>query len=214
MTPGARSEFAVKRAETEFPVHPHIASRFSPYVFDADRSVEVEKIQSCLEAVRWAASSYNEQPWSFLLARREDGPEFRRMLDCLTEANQAWAQHAGVLLITVICPRFKMNDRENRVAEHDLGLAMGNFTLQASELGLHVHQMAGVDLDKARATYQIPATHQPMTAVALGYAAPPERASLEMLAQRDQAPRVRKRLRDFVYTGAWGQSSPIVQPRH
>ncbi|MFW5652805.1 MAG: nitroreductase family protein, partial [Planctomycetota bacterium] len=97
-SPAPDPRFAVKQAEPEFPVHPLIAARFSPYVFDPNRRVETEKIQSCLEAIRWSASSYNEQPWSFLIARRADGQEFRRMLECLVEANQAWAQHADVLM--------------------------------------------------------------------------------------------------------------------
>jgi len=210
MSNSPHHSFTVKHATPDHPVHPLIANRFSPYVYDATRTVEPEKIRACFEAARWSASSYNEQPWTFLVAHREDAPEFRRMLECLLEANQAWAQHAGVLLITVVNPTFKLNGQPNRVAEHDVGLAMGNLTFQASDLGLHVHQMAGLDLDRAREVYAIPETHRPLTAAAIGYAGPPETASLEMLAQRDSTPRTRKPLRDLVYAGHWGQPSSLV----
>jgi nitroreductase len=196
----------VKRAATDHPILESLAVRYSPYVFDP-RPVEEENLLACLEAARWAASSFNEQPWSFLVAERNDLDEFPRMLSCLMEANQAWAQHAGVLMITVVKHAFTKNDKPNRVAEHDIGLAMGNFTLQATELGLAVHQMAGVDLDAARRAYAIPDSHAPLTAVALGYAGDPESAADAGLAQRDEMPRQRKPLAEFVFRGAFGKSA-------
>ncbi|QDU93216.1 nitroreductase family protein [Lignipirellula cremea] len=196
------TEKHIKHADTDYPVHPLIAQRWSPYAF-APRVVENAKLLSCLEAARWAASSYNEQPWTFLVARREDSTEFQRLLGCLLEANQEWAQHAGVLILTVICPTFSRNGKPNRVAEHDLGLAAGNLSLQAESLGLYVHQMAGVNLQVARQTYSIPETHQPVTAIAIGYAASEEAAPSEELAQRDRQPRQRKPLSEWVFQGGW-----------
>ncbi len=193
-----------KHARPNHPLLEVLARRWSPYVFEP-RPVEREKLLSCLEAARWAASSYNEQPWSFIVAPRDEEPEFQQLLGCLVEANQAWARDAGVLLLTVAARTFRRNDRPNRVAAHDVGLAMGNFTVQATELGLAVHQMAGVDLEKARQTYQIPASHDPLTAVALGYAAPPDASADPQLAQRDTAPRSRKPLSEFVFAGRWNQ---------
>jgi nitroreductase len=194
-----------KQAQPNHPIHELIAKRWSPYCF-APRSVEPEKLASCLEAASWAASSYNEQPWTFILATRDDQPEFSRLLGCLMEANQFWAQHAGVLMLGVVATAFSRNGHPNRVAQHDLGLAAGNLSLQATALGLSVHQMAGVDLDKARQVYAIPATHVPVTAIAIGYAADPD-ASDAQLAERDRAPRTRKPLREIVYRGQWGTSA-------
>lgn len=196
-----------KIAKPDHPIHELIANRWSPYCFEP-RAVEPEKLTSCLEAARWAASSYNEQPWTYIVATRNDADEFSRMLACLTESNQAWAQHAGVLMIGVISPTFSRNGNPNRVAEHDLGLAAGNICLQATALGLSVHQMAGVYLEKARVTYQIPESHMPVTAIAIGYAANPD-VSDPQLAERDRAPRPRKKLAEFVYRGKWGKSAPL-----
>src|SRR5436189_5299504 len=90
-----------KTVETDHPVLPVITERWSPYAFDP-RPVEREKLLSCLEAARWAPSSYNEQPWTFILAERTDQAEFGRILECLVEANQAWAKNAGVVMLTVV----------------------------------------------------------------------------------------------------------------
>ena len=124
-----------KTANTDQPVHALLSSRWSPYAF-ADRDVSDEDLRSLFEAARWAPSSYNEQPWSYLVATRADAEEFERLFSCLVEANQAWAQAAPVLALGVVSERFRRNDRENAAAEHDLGLAAGNLLLDATARGL------------------------------------------------------------------------------
>src|SRR5436305_5507459 len=173
-----------KSAKLDHPVLPVITERWSPYVFEP-RPVEREKLLSCLEAARWAPSSYNEQPWTFILAERTDQAEFARMLGCLVEGNQAWAKNVGVLLLTVVSKLFVRNGSPNRAAEHDIGLAAGNMVLQATALGLQGHQMIGVERDKVRATYKIPDSHEPLTAIALGYPAAVQPGTTDPLAQRD-----------------------------
>lgn len=201
---------SLKKAKPDHPIHPLLATRWSPYVFDP-RPVEPEKLRSCLEAARWAASSYNEQPWFFLLATRDDEAEFRRMLGCLVEANQEWAQDAGALFLTVVKRRFARNGKPNRVAEHDLGLAAGNLCVQATTLDLSVHQMQGIEIEKTRETYGVPEGHDPWTAIAIGYAADPERARVEKFAERDRTARDRRRLDEFVFGGSWAKSAPLVR---
>ena len=104
----------------EYPVLDVIANRRSPYRFLA-QEVEQEKILCCLEAARWAASCFNAQPWSWILARRQDSEAFGRMVGCLMEANQPWAANAGALLLSVTRPTFEYNGKPNRMALHDLG---------------------------------------------------------------------------------------------
>lgn len=191
-----------KHAAPDHPILKLLAERYSPYVYDP-RPVEREKLLSCLEAARWAPSSYNEQPWSLIVAQRQNEAEFQKMLECLVEANQAWAKHAGVLMITVAAENFSKNNKPNRVCDHDIGLAMANFTIQATELGLAVHQMAGINLSKTRQVYGIPDSHHPLTGVALGYAGDPDQAENEQFAERDRAPRDRKPLREFVFREQW-----------
>ena len=103
-----------KQATTDFPVHELIARRWSPYGF-ADRPVSVDDLHSLFEAARWAASSYNEQPWSYIVATRDDPEEYERLLSCLVEANQAWAGGAPVLMLAVASHRFSRNNKPNAV---------------------------------------------------------------------------------------------------
>src|SRR5688500_7607928 len=159
-----------KLAKPDHPILPVMAERWSPYAFDP-RPVERDKLLSCLEAARWAASSYNEQPWTYILAERTDKAAFDKMLGCLVEGNQAWAKNAGVLMLGIVSSFFTKNGNPNRVCEHDLGLAAGNLTIQATALGLHVNQMAGIEPAKIRATYKVPDGHEPLTGIAIGYAA-------------------------------------------
>src|SRR5207253_6660588 len=123
----------------DYPIPPLIVERWSPYSYEP-RPVEREKLLSCLEAARWAPSSYNEQPWTLILAERTDADAFAKLLGCLVEGNQAWAQNAGALLVTVVAKQFTKNGKPNRAAEHDIGLAAGNMVLQATALGLQGHQ--------------------------------------------------------------------------
>lgn len=183
-----------------------IANRFSPYRYHPT-GVELDKLKRCLEAASWAASSYNEQPWIFIVARRENQSEFARALDCLVEPNRVWAQHAGVLILTAIRTTFQSNGKPNRVALHDLGGAAATLAIQATAEGLQAHQMGGVNLSQIKASFSIPEGFEPQTAIALGYAnsdpAPPN----DVLAAREAAPRQRKPLEQFVFGSKWGESA-------
>lgn len=199
-----------KTASTDHDILPLLADRYSPYAFEP-RPVEPAKLLSCLEAARWAASSYNEQPWRFILATRNDKPAWDAMIGCLLEANRPWATHAGALILTVARRAFSLNEKPNRVAEHDIGLAAGNLSIQAQSLGLSVHQMAGIDMTACRVTYRIPEGFDPVTAIALGYAALPESIADEKLRQRETAPRARKPLHEWVFAGKFGEAAALVK---
>jgi nitroreductase len=193
-----------KQSQVSSEIIREIRDRWSPYNFDS-RPVPKELVEQCLIAASWAASSYNEQPWSFIVAHREQAAEFKRMLACLLDANQVWAQHASVLLLTVSQETFSRNGQPNRVHQHDLGQAAAHFSLQATALGLAVHQMAGIHLGKIRTEFGIPDGYSPQTAIAVGYPAQEKVAGREELVARDAAPRTRKSLPEFVFYGSWGK---------
>jgi len=201
----------IKKAATDYPIQKALAERWSPYGFE-DRSVPEADLRSLFEAARWAASSYNEQPWNYLVATRENSQEFGRLLSCLVEANQAWAKAAPVLVLGVVSLQFAKNKKDNRAAVHDLGLAAGNLVVEATARGLSVHQMIGILPDKAREIYQIPEYFEAWTAMAIGYKADPAKLP-DALKERDLAPRQRKPLNKFVFTGQWGQPSSFVSKR-
>ena len=196
---------AVKDANVTHPVHPHISARFSPYVF-ADRPVAARDLASLFEAARWAPSSFNAQPWRYIVALRSEPAEFARMLACLDEWNQSWAGAAPVLALGVACIRPDPDGEANECAAHDLGAASASLTFEASARGICVHQMAGILPEVARATFEIPVGADPMTALAIGYPAGPERAD-EPFASRDRAPRERKPLAEIVFHGRYGSAA-------
>jgi nitroreductase len=105
---------------------------------------------------------------------------------------------------------FTRNGKPNAAAVHDLGLASATLTLEATARGLYVHQMIGILPDKARELYHIPEGVQPLTGLAIGYAADPQTLP-EKYRERDLAPRTRKPLADFVFAGKWGLASGLVK---
>ena len=197
-----------KPAETQYPIHELLRRRWSPRAF-SDRRVDPAIMRSLLEAARWAPSSYNEQPWSFIVATKDDPVEFGRLLSCLVEGNIQWAQHAPVLMVSVARLSFEDDGKPNRHAFHDVGLAVANLIVQATALGLVVHQMAGILPDKIRKLYGIPEGYEAVAGIALGYPGDPQSLP-EGLRKRELAPRERKPLTEFVFSGSWGQTSPLV----
>jgi nitroreductase len=199
-----------KPAETSVPIHDLIRHRWSPRAFDP-RPVEPEKLRGLLEAARWAPSSYNAQPWYFIVGTRDDPETYNRILDSFVEFNQGWAKQAPVLALSVAKLTFD-DGKPNRHAVHDVGQAAANLNIQAEALGLSLHQMAGIDPEKARKLFHIPADYEAVAGIALGYAGDP--ASLpDELRKRELAPRQRKPLDSFVFAGEWGKSSPLVSPK-
>jgi nitroreductase len=196
----------IKRAQSAQPIHELLATRYSPRVFAA-RPVEEAKLQSLFEAARWAASSSNQQPWRFIVTRR--GTEaFTRLVACLRPGNQRWAPAAPVLILSVAKTQLEPSGdkpaRENAYAWHDLGLAVGNLSVQATALGLALHQMGGFDKEAAREAFGIPDGYAPVSVIALGY--PGDPASLpEDLRARELAPRTRKPLEELVFEGDFGK---------
>ncbi len=184
----------------DHPVHSLIERRWSPRVF-ADRPVDPADLHSLLEAARWAPSSYNEQPWRFIVATRDDPENFQRLLDCLVPANQEWAGKVPVLMISVACLSFAKNGKPNRHALHDVGLASATLALQATDMGLAVHFMAGFDADKARESFAIPDGFEPAAAIAVGH-------HLTEPQGDGKSPRQRRPVEAFAYAGAWESPAP------
>ena len=192
-----------KYGKPDHPVHSLITQRWSPYAY-SNKMVAQEDLLSLFEAARWAPSSYNEQPWVFLIATKDQPAEHEKLLACLVESNQAWAKNAPVLVLACIRNTFSRKGTPNPVAAHDLGLAVGNICLEATSRGLQVHQMAGIVPDRARVAFNIPDGVQPFTAMSIGYAADP--ATLpDQVRLQETTPRTRKPLSEILHTGKFGQ---------
>ena len=198
-----------KTAHPQYDVLSLFAQRWSPRAF-ADRRVEPEKIRRMLEAARWTMSSYNEQPWRYVVASKHDNPDgYEQLLHCLIEGNQEWARHAPVLMMSFYKETFSRNGRPNRCAPHDVGAASAALTFQATVMDLYVHQMAGIQKDVAREAYDVPDDFEPMAGLAVGYLGDPDMLS-EGKRDAEQSPRSRKSLDEFVFEETWDAASPLV----
>ncbi|HYM87925.1 MAG TPA: nitroreductase family protein [Nitrospiraceae bacterium] len=198
-----------KSADTQHPIHDLLKRRWSPRAF-SDKPVEAEKLRILFEAARWAPSSNNEQPWRFIVANKDNETEWSRLLACLVEFNRIWAHRAPVLILSVASLNFEDDYTPNRHAFHDTGMAVENLVLQATALGLSAHQMAGFDVEKARADLKIPSGYEPVAMIAVGYPGDPAQLS-DRLRAREAQPRVRKPLTEFVYSATWEQPSPLLR---
>jgi nitroreductase len=172
--------------------------------------VSLDDLRSLFEAARLAPSSYNEQPWTYLVATRDNSEEFARALSCLVEANQAWAKAAPVLALGCTSRTFARNGQPNAAAVHDLGLATAHLTFEATARGLCVHQMIGILPQRVRELYALPEHVDAVTGLAIGYAADPSTLP-EPLRSRDQARRPRKTQSAFAFTGKWGETAPHLR---
>ena len=182
--------------ETQAGIHELLARRWSPRTF-SPRPVDPASLAQLFEAARWAPSSFNAQPWSFIVATREDAEGYNRLLSTLVDPNRQWAQHAPMLILAVAKLDYNHIARPNRHAFYDLGQAVAHLTFQATALDLTVHQMGGFNSGLARELFAIPAGYEPVAVLALGYQDGPS---------PDPAARTRKPLSEFVFAGSWGRA--------
>jgi nitroreductase len=190
-----------KIASTEFPVIDLIKNRWSPRAF-SNEPIEEEKISSLLEAAKWAPSCYNEQPWNFILFKKENPEEFNKILNVLSPGNRLWAQNAPLIMLSVAKMNFERNNNFNRYSLYDVGSAVTNLTMQATSMGLYVHQMAGFDSEKAQQLFKIPDGYKPVSAIAIGYYGSIENLPDEF-KKSESANRKRKPVSDFAFYGTW-----------
>jgi nitroreductase len=195
-----------KPAQPEFPIHELFIRRWSPRAFD-ERLVGAATLETLFEAARWAPSSNNEQPWRFIVATKEHETGWNRLFDCLMEGNQKWAFRAPVLILSVASMNFEDDGKPNRHAFHDTGLATENLVLQATASGLVAHQMAGFDVEKARADLGIPSGCEPVAMIAIGYPGDPDSLP-ERLRERELQPRSRRPIGEWTFWGQWGTRIP------
>jgi nitroreductase len=202
------SIFVPQRLDTRAPLNELLSRRWSPRAF-SERQIEPSKIVTLFEAARWSPSSSNEQPWHFIAATKEDTRIYNALFESLMDGNRQWAQRAPMLVLGVAQSSYSKSGRAYDHAWYDLGQSVANFTVQASALGLAVHQMGGFDAGKVRGLLSIPDGYTPVIVFAVGYAERPETLPND-LRKREEGPRSRKPLEAMVFTEEWGKASRLV----
>src|SRR5437762_10611376 len=107
--------------KADHPIEPIFFRRWSPRAMTGEPITEAELL-TLFEAARWAPSTYNEQEWRFLYARRET-PHWQTFFDLLVEGNQEWCKQAAVLAVVLARKTFKRNGKPNPVHLFDCGSA-------------------------------------------------------------------------------------------
>ncbi len=174
-----------------------ILQRWSPRAF-AEREIAPADLEKLFVAASWAASSYNEQPWRFLVGHRGD-ETYKKIFASLVQPNQLWAKSAPVLVLSVGKKSFGHNGSPNKYGLHDTGAATAYMGLQATALGLHTHSMGGFDNDLARASFGIPPDYEIGSVTAIGYFGDPSWLP-EQMYTNEVSLRTRKPTTDFVFS--------------
>jgi nitroreductase len=157
-----------------------------------------EDLMTLFEAARWAPSSYNNQPWRIMYARR--GTEhWDKFFGLLVEGNRAWAQNAAALVLFASKETFDFNGQPYPTHSYDTGAAWENFALQGWLKGYVVHGMQGFDYERARTELSIPEGFRVEAMAAVGRPAPKETLP-DNLRQREE-PSDRKELSEIVCEG-------------
>ncbi|QDT36420.1 nitroreductase family protein [Stratiformator vulcanicus] len=181
----------------DHPIEALLLKRWSPRAMDGG-VVTDEHLASLFEAARWAPSTYNEQEWRFLYARR-DSEHWKTFFGLLMEANQAWCDNASDLIVLLSKKTFAKNGKPNPVHTLDAGAAMQNLLLQAASMNLVAHAMAGFDRGKARAQLSIPDDYEVEAMIAIGRPGDPDDLPTEL--QEREEPSGRNPIGDFVLAG-------------
>jgi len=192
-------------------------SRRSTRVFDDRHELGDDELATLLQAARWAPSWGNLQPWAFVVARR-GGPAHQALVPHLSRGNSTWVPRASVVLVTAAQaapdPAEDPDDsgfKGGHAACYDLGQAAAHLTLQATAMGLQAHQFGGFAKEEVAAALGIPGWYRVMTGIAVGRQGDPDEVS-ERDREREQRPRRRRPLEEFVHVDGWGQPWPGGRP--
>ncbi|MFY0602183.1 MAG: nitroreductase family protein [Cyclobacteriaceae bacterium] len=187
-----------KTAQTTYKINELIAERWSPRAF-SDDVVTDEEILSLFEAARWAPSSMNEQPWRFIYARKGEEAH-NKLVDSLMDGNKPWAKNAPVLIAGIIKKTLTRNGKPNGSARYDLGLAVGNLSIQATDLGLSLHQMGGFSPESIKESFGLTDDYEAVVTIALGHIGDPDSLD-DTYAEREKSKRSRKPREEVAFHG-------------
>ena len=189
------------QAESErkpsYPINPLILNRWSPRSMSGE-SLNDDEIMSLFEAARWAPSSYNNQPWRFIYAKRNSG-HWNRFFNLLMEPNKVWAKNAAILVVVISRKNFEFNEKPSVTHQFDSGSAWENLALEASSRGIVAHGMQGFDYKKAGVDLRIPPNFEVMAMIAIGKKGPKEILPAEL--QEKEKLTNRKPLKEIIMEG-------------
>lgn len=187
----------LKHRQADHPIETIFLRRWSPRAI-SEKPVTDTELKRLFEAARWAPSTYNEQEWRFLYARR-DSMHWKSFFNLLVEGNQAWCKDAAVLVVVLSKKTFTRNGKPNPVHTFDSGASWMSLALQAASMNMVAHGMAGFDRDKARKDLKVPDDFAVEAMIALGHPGDPDKLSPQL--REGEVPTGRKKIEEFAREG-------------
>jgi nitroreductase len=188
-----------EKRKAGYPIDRLFVDRWSPRAMSGE-SIPEEELLLLFEAARWAPSSFNNQPWRMLYARR-DTEHWPLFLDLLVEFNKSWAKNAAALIVFISKTTFDHNDEPSVTHSFDTGAAWQNLALQASLKNLVAHGMQGFDYEKAKTTLKIPDGFRVEAMAVIGK--PGKKEDLPEKLQERETPNDRRNLSEIVFEGPY-----------
>lgn len=189
-----------KTRKPSYKINDLILNRWSPRSMTGEQ-LSNEELMALFEAARWAPSSYNNQPWKFIYAKR-NSQYWDKFFNLLVEGNKAWAKNASALVVVISRKNFEHNEKPSQTHQFDTGAAWENLALEATSRGLVTHAMQGFDYERAAKELEIPESFQVMAMIVIGKKAPKERLDEDL--QKREIPSERKPLSEIVMEGKFG----------
>lgn len=184
-----------KTANVEHEITPAIQNRKSIRAY-SEKPVDTATIESILEAARWAPSSMNEQPWRYIVGKKNT-EVYDKIFDALVDSNKAWVKHVPVLLVSLAKKTHVRNGAPNKYALHDTGAANVLLCVETSSLGLYAHQMGGFEADKLKKSFELSDDYEVATVIAVGYQGNADELP-DALRERELAPRERYKQEELI----------------
>ena len=188
---------SIKKRNLRYNINPIFVNRWSPRSMSGEE-ISHDDLMGLFEAARWAPSSYNNQPWRFIYAKRNT-ENWDRIYSLMVEGNKIWAKNASVLVVVVSRRDFEYNEKPARTYQFDAGSAWENLALEATSRGLVTHAMQGFDYDKAKVDLEVPENFDVMAMIAIGKRG--QKESLPSNLQKNEYPTDRKPLEEIVMEG-------------
>jgi nitroreductase len=142
----------------------------------ADKPVEDDKLQRCLEAARLAPSASNGQPWKFIVVNEPGLRQqvARETIGPLSTFNNFVPQAPVIVAIVIekmkVLTKFGASIQDREYPLIDIGIAAEHFCLQAAEEGLGTCMLGWFNEKPVKELLKIPKEKRIGLLITLGYA--------------------------------------------